>query len=550
MNCLKLITLATLMAVVRLCGAQETELKDAEGKAIVRYVVEAPEGIAPAGTTDPTKQVGLFICSPEHDRPTGDEILPVRESLRRLGLSDNFVLIGVHPQGQKFGPADHEPIRKLIAWAMKTYPVNPRRIYMYGKGEGAKISGEFGTTNPNLITAGITYSWGFWMFPSELERAVNPSKDGPEYYMVLGTRDLATHLVTVRDTYARMQLKGYQTIYREFDDLGARTYHPTSNDDAIAWATRLRNKTIPPSAAELKLLNQPVLSAGHYPALALVGGSAAGAVVQKLLDSKDPIVRAAAAETCARAIFDEATLAAVAKKLSDPVAKVRRTAINALAVNAQWRSAVSQQALIAKAMETDAAADQADRVAAVDGLCQAVRLQLRGVRQDPPVFQALVALLTDKNEELRTMAANFLAPVRDAEFRGDIGRPEKKAPDGGWQQWLDEITAKDAGYRKDYEVCSGGAKSDAVELFCKGANGPVAEAFRNTLKAAEMGYVPAQAMVGMMYANGKGAPQSYEQASKWLKLAADAKHPLAIVNAPRSPKSYAEIPAGAFLTHQ
>ena len=542
---------AASLSIAFLNGAAETELKGEAGNAVIRYVVEAPAGIAPAGTTDPTKQVGLFICSPEHDRPTGDELLPVRESLRRLGLSDNYVLIGVHPQQQKFGPLDHEPLRKLIVWAKKTYPINPRRIYMYGKGEGAKISGEFGTTNPNLITAAITYSWGWWMMPSELKKPIDAETSGPEYYIVLGQRDIPTHLVTVRDTYTRMQAKGYHTIYREFEDLGPRTYHPVSNDDAIAWATRLRNKTIPPSAEELKQLKQPVMSAGYYPSLALVGGSAAGAVVQKLLDSKDAAVRAAAVETCAKAIFDEATLKGVARKLSDPVAKVRSTAINALAINAQWRSAASQQALITAALNTDPSADQTDRVSATDGLCQAVRLQLKGVRQDPPVFKALVALLTDKNEELRVMAANFLAPVRDGEFRGDIGRPEKKMPEGGWQKWLDEITAKNASYRKDYEVCAAGnVANEQVDLFCKGKSASLEQAFQYTLKSAEMGYIPAQAAVGIMYANGKGVQQNYTEAGNWLKKAADGKHPLAILNAARVPKSYPEIPAGAYLTKQ
>jgi hypothetical protein len=556
MNNYRSIGLAGLLAAASLTapllrGAQEAELKDAAGKTIVRYAVEAPAGIAPAGTMDPTKQVGLFICSPEHNRPTGDELLPVRESLRRLGLSDGYVLLGVHPQQEKFGPADHEPMRKLIAWAMKTYPINPRRIYMYGKGEGAKISGEFGTTNPNLITAAITYSWGWWMMPSELKRPIDERTDGPEYYMVLGTRDLATHINTVRDTYSRMQAKGYHTIYREFDDLGGRTYHPVSNDDAIAWATRLRNKTIPPSPEELKLIRQPALVAGHYPALELVGGSAAGAVVQKLLESKDAAVRAAAAQTCSRAIFDEATLGVLAKKLSDPVAKVRRTAISALAMNAQWRSAVSQHALIAAALNTDPAADQGDRVSAADGLCQAVRLQLHGVRQDPPVFKALVALLSDKNEELRTMAANFLAPIRDPDFRGDAGKPERKTPEGGWQKWIDDITAKNSGYGKDYEVCSSaGAPSEAVGLFCKGRSELPAAAFQSTLKAAELGYAPAQAAVAMMYANGKGVQQNYAEAGNWWKKAAEGGHPLAAANAARAPKTYADIPAGAFLRSQ
>ncbi len=236
-------------------GAVETELKDKNGATVIRYVVEAPEGIAPANTTDPARQVGLILCFAEHDRPTADEILPVREALKRLGLRDHYVLLAGHSQARKFGAADHEPIEKLIAWAKQTYPVNPRRIYMYGKGEGGKISGELATEHPEIVTAAITYSWGWWTMPSELTEAIDPLKS-PEFYMVLGLRDLSYHLTTVRDTYSRVSAKGYHIIYREFEDLGARTYHPPSNDDAIAWVTRLRNKNIAPSPEEMKLLRR------------------------------------------------------------------------------------------------------------------------------------------------------------------------------------------------------------------------------------------------------------------------------------------------------
>src|SRR4051795_6390263 len=94
-------------------GAAETELKDDAGNTVIRYVVDAPEHVAAADTTDPAKQVGLFLCFPEHDRPTGDEILPVREALKRLGLRDQYVLVAGHPQERKFGAADHVPIAKL-----------------------------------------------------------------------------------------------------------------------------------------------------------------------------------------------------------------------------------------------------------------------------------------------------------------------------------------------------------------------------------------------------------------------------------------------------
>ena len=533
-------------------AAQESELKDDAGRTIIRYVVEAPESLAPAGTTDPAKQVGLFLCFPEHDRPTGDELLPVRESLQRLGLSDEYVLLAGHSQGRKFGAADHEPIEKLIAWARKTYPINPRRIYMYGKGEGGKISGEFAETHPALVTASITYSWGWWTMPSELTESLDAQNSAPEFYMVLGLRDLAHHITTVRDTYGRVKAKGYHVIYREFDDLGARTYHPASNDDAIAWATRLRNKNISPSPEELNLLQRSTKGGERYfPALALVGGAPAGAVVQRLLDAPDPHVRALAAETCTHAIFGEATVAAVAKKLADSSPEVRRAAIRALAVNANWRSKDAQQALIDLA--TNVAADHIDRVSAVDGLGQAVRFQVKGVRQDPPVFKALIALLDDKDEELRVMASNILAPIRDSDFRGDSGRAERKAPAGGWQQWLEEITAKDAGYQKDYEVCRGAVAQEPVELFCKGGAylpGQPALAFRYTLQAAEKGYVPAQAAVGMMYANGKGVQQNYAEAGKWWIKAAEGGHLLAADNASMLYRSGVGVAADANVANK
>jgi hypothetical protein len=529
-----------LLAASPLFCAQETELKDDAGKTIIRYVIEVPPGIAPVGTTDPARQVGLFLCFAEHERPTGDELFPVREALRRQGLSDDYILLAGHSQALKMSQADHEPIRKLTEWALKNYPINPRRIYMYGKGEGGKVSGEFGSTHPNLITASITYSWGWWIMPSEVTEPIDFSH-APEFYMVLGLRDLATHINTVRDTYSRIHAKGYHVIYREFDDLGARTYHPPSNDDAIAWATRLRNKNVAPSSAEMKLLKQFDKGApqpgpgGFYESLALVGGVPAGAVVQRLLASPDAKVRAAAARTCSHAIFDEATTTALAKVAADPDVTVRRAALKALAMYAGWRSEAAQSALIDLATHGD------DRISAIDALGYAVRFQVKGVRQDPPVFRALVGLLSDKNEELRVMAANILAPIRDPDFRGDGGRPEKKSPEGGWPKWLDEITAKEAGYAKDYEVCSdkSTARTEAIDLYCAGGelmSKKPAVGFQKTLKAAESGYVPAQAALGMMYANGKGVQQNYVEAGNWWSKAAAGGHTLAAANAPRAPK--------------
>src|SRR5215831_17042015 len=309
--------------LVPLRAAGEAELKDASGATIIKYVVEAPSSLAPANTTDPARQAGLILCSQEHDTPTGNDLFPVRQTLLRQGLLDRYVLIAPSPQGRKFGPADHEPIEKLIAWAKRTYPINPRRVYMYGKGEGSKISMEFTMMHPDLVTAAIGYSWGAWLMPSEVDGPIDYVNRAPEIYLTLGRRDLANHLSCVRDAYVRLSAKGYHFIYREFDELGDRTYHPPSNDDALGWATRLRNKNVAPSPEENKLLKAfgsapPSPVEGYYPSLALVGGAEAGAVLVKLFESHDAQVRAAAAETCRHGVFGDKATGALGRLARDP----------------------------------------------------------------------------------------------------------------------------------------------------------------------------------------------------------------------------------------
>jgi hypothetical protein len=519
-------------------AAVEAELKDETGKTILHYIVEAPASSAPAGTTDPARQVGVIFCFQEHTSPPGADIFPVRESLRRLGLSEDYVLLAIRAQstGGGVGKADYEPIQKLLAWAKKTYPVNPRRVYMYGKGSGGYVAGEFTMLYPNLITAGISYSWGWWTMPAELEKPLDAVNAAPEFYLVLGMRDFTHHITTVRDTYERVKNKGYHIIYREFEELGDRSYHPASNDDAIAWATRLRNKTVPPSPQEMSLLQAfrtntpPAPSNGYYPTLALVGGAPAGEVLQGLFSASDAVVRAAAAETCNHGIFSEATTAALGKLVADPSPRVRNAALRALASYASWRSPAAQQVLIQRAMDPNLNADA--RVDAADGLARAVKLQAAGVQQDPPMFRSLVALLSEKNEELRAVAFLALAPIREYIVGGSNGG--QFPPAGGWEKWLDKVTAEQAGDQIYYRVCGPARTGDKPEdLFCAGGDlvskNP-AQAFRLTLQAAERGYVPAQEVAGMMYAIGKGVEQDYHEAGKWFLTAAEAGNTRAAIN--------------------
>ena len=160
------------------------------------------------------------------------------------------------------------------------------------------------------------------------------------------------------------------------------------------------------------------------------------------------------------------------------------------------------------------------------------------------MFQALVSLLQEKEEPIRSTAAGILAPLYEP--AGD-GAQRRRAPDGGWEKWLDEINGQQMAELKHYEVCGlGKAKQETafagnrgiqepVDLFCRGGSAmmgrnlatgqpagiDLALAFQDTLKAAEQGYVPAQAAVAMMYANGRGVQQNYAEAGKWWIKAAE-----------------------------
>jgi TPR repeat protein len=213
--------------------------------------------------------------------------------------------------------------------------------------------------------------------------------------------------------------------------------------------------------------------------------------------------------------------------------EVRNATLRALASYANWRSAAAQQALIQRA--ADQSLDLDARLDAADGLAQAVKLQAAGVQQDPPMFRALVSLTSDKNEPLQAVALLALGPIR----RYIIGGADEGQfpPEEGWEKWLQKITAQQAGDLTYYSVCglaaSSGTGAEPVDLFCAGGalvNNNPAEAFQSTLQAAQRGYVPAEEVVGMMYAIGKGVQQDYHEAGKWFLTAAEDGNTRAATN--------------------
>ena len=260
----------------------------------------------------------------------------------------------------------------------------------------------------------------------------------------------------------------------------------------IAWATRLRNKNIAPSAEETKVLKafssapHPRPLDGYYPAFgagrrgAGRRGACKGCFSRRMRTSAPPRPRPAGTGFWRSNSGGDGQIDGGSFGQGAPG---RRWA--------QWGCMPTgartppQQALIQLA--TDKGADSMDRLNATDAIGYAVRLQVKGVRQDPPMFQALVSLLQDKDEPIRASANAILAPV----YQPGSATPPLKAPAGGWQTWLNEITTKEAGYLKDYAVCGWGkseegtafpgnrGSSEPEDLFCMGGGALLGQNLRD-----------------------------------------------------------------------
>lgn len=432
------LSVCLLAGYARGAAFEEGDIKDAAGKPVLHYAVATPKEMAPAGTAEPAKQLGLILCYHEHNGNVADEMPPVLESLDRLKAREGFVVIGVHHTDHIYTKDDHAHTVELIAWAKKTFPINPRRVYNFGKGEGSTMSIEFALEHPDLIATAIGYSWGFRFMPE--------SKDAedelPNLYLAIGLKDTPTHPPMVRDTYAKAKPHGYHLLYREFDAQGPSRHAPT-NDEAMTWLIASRNKILPLAPKESAALKALSGSPGEaaFDAAMLVGGPQAGALVAPLFASHSESVKLMAIASAERAAYGEAALAALAKELGDKSGAVRKAVVAALGINAEWGSHASQEAL-AEFVVAGKRNVAEDRVLAIEAIGKAVALQTVH-QQDVLLYGALVKALDDEQAAVRAAAFAILQPYQASDYKADADKAGRKAALATWQTWFDGISAKE-----------------------------------------------------------------------------------------------------------
>jgi hypothetical protein len=418
----------------------------ATGDVIMRVAMQVPEKMP----TD--KHLGLILLFHGFRGHENNYIGLTVEALRRLQLLDRYVVISGKSRQPGWTPEDDEPVQQIVRWAQASYPIDPRRVFIFGSSNGARYVGRFGSAHPELVAGVVGYCGNYTLDPALKER---PGETSAEWYFVHGGNDRPQNSRRACD---QLKALGHRYIFRQMDGYGHTDIwdsrgHPDSTkadavrDDWLLWLHALRNKQVAPTADEQKALAtlREQLRAGKADGLApllaeaeRIGGEPAGAVIVEALSAPDAAVRAAAARTTERTLYGPAVTARLAQLLRDESEEVRAAATRGLARAATWRNTEAQAALARLARSADV--PSADRLRAIEALGRASRLPLLGNVEDGLLVWALVHRLDDADPKARAAAFAALAPgVPDSfGYKPDLPPAERTAAVEKWAQWCRE----------------------------------------------------------------------------------------------------------------
>jgi|GEM_PF-4938273 len=416
---------------------EEKELREgdrADGSFIITYCLGQPAKL------EPERQYPLIVCFHGRGGKATHHAETVLHILKDMGLQNEAIVLGAKSQGKGWEEVDHVLVTKLINWALKSLPVDPRRVYTHGMSSGGSMSGTYALTHPELIAAGVLYGSG--INTGKIPAPPDSATTHPDLYIVMGQKDDDKHKNSGVATTRWLTENKFQHIYRHPEDLGHSPNHKITNCDSTEWLLRQRHKTFPPPADDITLLRGMLkvdtLDAAGTANLARIGGPPGAAVAAKLLSKRDPAmptaVLAAAMDTCFGA---EVHLQIGKRLLKSPDAAVRSAAIAVFAQDARWRYPVSMQALQQIVIESKH--ELSEREAAATGLATAASFQVRGNYQDPEIFITLVKLLDADEESLRTIAFDALESAHESPYDPKADKGGRSAGVRSFQQWVTEL---------------------------------------------------------------------------------------------------------------
>jgi predicted esterase len=440
-------------------GESRGELRDKQGP-LLRVNMWVPKAAVPS----PVKTLGLLLVFHGMNGNEGNYYGGTLECLRRLKLDEQYVMIAGKSKGPGWTLEDDGPIMKrVIEWAKEVYPVDPRRIYIWGSSNGAGFIGRFGWANQDLVAAAVGYCGGYNFQANP--KPENPADTRLEWFFVHGGNDNPQNSGNAGKQLGAL---GYRYVFRQLDGYGHTDIwdgqgHPdmtvvnACRDDYMLWLHAIRHKTIelPKKDQEwLEKFEKPgtaesmLGSKAAFLNLQRIGGPQAGAAILLGLRAKSAGIRASAAESCAVMSYGKAVNDELVKLLEDENDRVQQSALRALGQAAVWHHPEAIEALCAKALPPPDGkkVDLAARLVAIDGLSRAAKPASLGNFEDKRLWWTLVRLLDDEDPKVRAMSFAALQPcVKDG-----FGYVPAKLPDqrkdasAKWVAWVTQKCGPEA----------------------------------------------------------------------------------------------------------
>ena len=311
-----LLALATPLPQARDEGktdASRGELKDEQGQFVIRYALVVPRPLPPR------KTIGMIVGMHGLGGDEHQQIPTIQEGLTLAQLSREYMILGLKSREAGWKDEDNERIARAIVWALKQYPVDPRRVFTWGYSSGAFGTGRFVPRFPKLAAGGVMLAGGLWDPP----RASDGGEPDPQLYLINGDKDPTVKVETARRSCEQLQAAKYRFVYRELTGadhgLGGPGNAPCKKD-AVRWLHSLRNRTVPLSDDERKAVEDlaaKIREAKSPPppsALARLQDLSGPEVEEALaaaLGSDRPELKKAAALLCQQRLFGRAVMAAL-----------------------------------------------------------------------------------------------------------------------------------------------------------------------------------------------------------------------------------------------
>lgn len=448
-----LLLLALLQAEHPISGQFKGDIKDPVKKdVIMRVAMQAPAKLPER------KTLGLILLHHGFNGNENNYFGGAVDCAKRLGLTEQYVIIAGKSKGAGWAPSDDDYVLRLTAWAKETYPIDPRRVYLWGSSNGAAFVGRFGWHHQDLYAAVVGYCGSYNAFGEPpLCYKTKPGVPGTpdlvrtEWYFVHGGDDSPENSKRACD---ELKQKGYRYVFRKLDGYGHTDIwdgngHPDKvlvdavRDDWFLWMHGLRHKEIPPTADEKKSLQAAAGKVktekldGAAPLVAeaaRIGGAPGARVIKNGFDATEVDVRKAAALSAEKTLYGRDVVLDLATLLKDKSDDVKAAAYDGLGSAANYRYAEAQELLIGKARSKGTPLPE--RLWAIEGLARTLKLMLPGNFEDKLIVWTIVTLLDDDELQVRGAAFAALKDVKETYgYAPDLPTAERKASVAKWKSW-------------------------------------------------------------------------------------------------------------------